>query len=319
MDYVERRNLNQPSVVVAVDVVADSPTFKSVRIFWCIWNRENIWGKIKAFWAKNNGLIALDLKTLKSDCKKQWLPVCQLIPLCNRATIDRDSQLAILVLLLLQVREHLLDQLPKISGIIKWRFIWVEKCPTCLPRDCLFSWKPLSAYFLPQDCTLSWTCQTWQDKMQMWKLLQPVEGVPVRVHVQHVHGEVVGSQIHRRENFIHCHLIGAVHANLLSNLNKIIIGWRSPTFSLPSVLRDFLMNLSKCFWFMEEAAWMWVSTCITTKEHEFKIWCISVPLFTSRDAGAFENLPFARCRNPDEWPPSARPPPGSRWASCAAG
>ena len=54
--------------------------------------------------------------------------------------------------------------------------------------------------------------------------LPPVEGVPVRVHIQHVHGEIVGRQVHRRENFIHRHLIGAVHANLLSNLNKRIIG-----------------------------------------------------------------------------------------------
>ena len=48
---------------------------------------------------------------------KERLPVSQLVPLDDRATIDGDSELAVLVLLLLQVREHLLDQLPKIPDM----------------------------------------------------------------------------------------------------------------------------------------------------------------------------------------------------------
>ena len=50
------------------------------------------------------------------------------------------------------------------------------------------------------------------------KVSSPVEGVPVRVHIQHVHGELVRGQVHRRENLIQCHLIGAIHANLSSNI-----------------------------------------------------------------------------------------------------
>ena len=45
------------------------------------------------------------------------LPVSQLVPLSDRATIDGDSELAVLVLLLLQVGEHLLDQLSKIPDV----------------------------------------------------------------------------------------------------------------------------------------------------------------------------------------------------------
>ena len=66
----------------------------------------------------------------------------------------------------------------------------------------------------------------------------PMEGVPVCVHVQHVHGEVVGSQVHRLENLIHRHLVGAIHANLFSNLN--IFNFKVTHFLLAVCLERFL-------------------------------------------------------------------------------
>ena len=65
------------------------------------------------------GLVNISGQNIEELCgqTKERLPVSQLVPLNDRATIDGDSKLAVLVLLLLQVREHLLDQLPKIPDI----------------------------------------------------------------------------------------------------------------------------------------------------------------------------------------------------------
>ena len=34
------------------------------------------------------------------------------------------------------------------------------------------------------------------------------------MNVQHIHGEVVRSQVHRRKHFVHRHLVATIHANL---------------------------------------------------------------------------------------------------------
>ena len=72
----------------------------------------------------------------------------------------------------------------------------------------------------------------------MKSFCSPVKGIPVCVHVQHVHGEVVGSQVHRLENLIHRHLVGAIHANLFSNLN--IFNFKVTHFLLAVCLERFL-------------------------------------------------------------------------------
>ena len=69
---------------------------------------------------------------------KERLPVSQLVPLDDRATIDGDSELAVLVLLLLQVREHLLDQLPKIPDIFSNDHFCEQKKGPHLPPTWLF-------------------------------------------------------------------------------------------------------------------------------------------------------------------------------------
>ena len=52
-------------------------------------------------------------------------------------------------------------------------------------------------------------------------------------------------------------------------LGKILIKYiaeikqMEPTSRAASFLRFFLMNLRRCFWFMQEAAWMCVSTFLT--------------------------------------------------------
>ena len=113
VDVVEPRNLDQPPIVVAVDVVADCPGFESVQ------EHFDIFESMRTFWVI-----------------RQCSPVSELVPLCNRATIDGDSQLAVLILLLLKVREHLLDQLSKIPDILIFYFLCLVKYPTCPPRDC---------------------------------------------------------------------------------------------------------------------------------------------------------------------------------------
>ena len=60
--------------------------------------------------------------------------------------------------------------------------------------------------------------------MPMWQLLSPVEGVPIRVHIQHVHGEVVGGEVHGVEDLCQVHDLvrGAAHRQLALVLQGLL-------------------------------------------------------------------------------------------------
>ena len=57
-----------------------------------------------------------------------------------------------------------------------------------------------------------------------WKIFLPVESVPVCVHVEHVHGEVVGGEVHGVEDLCQVHDLvrGAAHRQLALVLQRLL-------------------------------------------------------------------------------------------------
>ena len=142
-----------------------------------------------------------------------------------------------------------------------------------------------------------------------------MEGVPVRVHIQHVHGELVRGQVHRRENLIQCHLIGAIHANLSENMLKVALfvkywitrtNWLKVAHFLFAVRLEGFLDESEQVLLVHGGGSVDVGVHLKDNQGVRLGAIINVPLFTNRcfslglvEFDEIEQLPFARCRNPD--------------------
>ena len=109
-------------------------------------------------------------------------PFGQFAPIVHGASVDREPQFRILILALLQILHHLLED----HG---------EE----LALDVVVGFEEN----VPQ--------QTLPDGIVLGvELVEAVEGVAVRVHVQHVHVEVVGRQVHAAEHLRQRHGLQAL-------------------------------------------------------------------------------------------------------------
>ena len=81
-----------------------------------------------------------------------------------------------------------------------------------------------------------------------------------RVYIEHVNSQVVGGYIECLKHLLQRHLFVSRLEETKVIMDQNISTSTLQTGTSPSVFSVFLMNLKRCFWFMQEAAWMWVST-----------------------------------------------------------